>query len=55
MAEIHHHLGVCPQFDIHYPELSAEEHLFFYARLKGVKWRHARKVVNRALMQVRLY
>ena len=38
MAAIHHHLGVCPQFDIQYPELTAEEHLLFYARLKGVKW-----------------
>ncbi len=25
--DIHHHLGVCPQFDIHHAELTAEEHL----------------------------
>ena len=53
MAAIHHHLGVCPQFDIHYPELTAEEHLLFYARLKGVKFGRTRKVVNNALKQVR--
>ena len=53
MAAIHHHLGVCPQFDIQYPELTAEEHLLFYARLKGVKFGRTRKVVDRALKQVR--
>ena len=53
MAAIHHHLGVCPLFDIQYPELTAEEHLLFYARLKGVKWGRARKVVNNALKQVK--
>ena len=46
MSDIHHHLGVCPQFDIQYPELTAEEHLF-YARLKG-----AGRVVEKALRQV---
>lgn len=29
-------IGVCPQFDILWSELTVEEHLYFYARLKGV-------------------
>ena len=54
MSDIHHHLGVCPQFDIQYPELTAEEHLLFYARLKGVKIGKATAVVKRALKQVKI-
>ena len=50
--DIHHHLGVCPQFDIHHAELTAEEHLYFYARLKGVKWSKEKMVVERSLRQV---
>ena len=34
-------------------DLTAEEHLFFYARLKGVKWSREKAVVERALRQVR--
>ena len=52
MSAIHHHLGVCPQFDIHHADLTAEEHLLFYARLKAVKWRKEKVVVERALRQV---
>lgn len=29
-------MGVCPQFDLLWPTLSVEEHLYFYARLKGI-------------------
>jgi len=29
-------MGVCPQFDILWPDLTVEEHLLFYARLKGI-------------------
>ena len=52
MTEIHHHLGVCPQFDIHHEQLTAEEHLYFYARLKGVRRSKEKAVVERALRQV---
>jgi len=30
-------IGVCPQFDIFYPDLTTKEHLLFYARLKGIE------------------
>ena len=52
ISAIHHHLGVCPQFDIHHAQLTAEEHLLFYARLKGVRRNKERLVVERALRQV---
>lgn len=55
MRDIHRHLGVCPQFDIQYPQLTAEEHLLFYARLKGVRWRAEKRVVEKALRQVNLF
>lgn len=29
-------LGLCPQFDVLYDDLSVEEHLLFYSRLRGV-------------------
>ena len=52
--KIHLHLGVCPQFDIQHADLTSEEHLLFYARLKGVKWSREKAVVERALRQVSL-
>ena len=30
-------IGICPQFDVQWPTLTVEEHLLFYARLKGVE------------------
>ncbi len=50
--DIHGHMGVCPQFDIQHASLTAEEHLLFYARLKGVKRSREGVVVERALRQV---
>ena len=29
-------IGVCPQFDVFYPQLSAYDHVMFFGRLKGV-------------------
>jgi ABC-type multidrug transport system ATPase subunit len=37
MKDIHKVLGVCPQFDIVYQELTIEEHLLLFARIKGIK------------------
>ena len=50
---IHHHLGVCPQFDIQHADLTAKEHLLFYARLKGGKWKREKDVVEKAVRQVK--
>ena len=43
----------CPQFDIQHADLTAKEHLLFYARLKGAKWRREKDVVEKALKQVK--
>ena len=53
MQKIHHHLWVCPQFDIQRADLTSEEHLLFYARLKGVNWNREKEVVKKALRQLR--
>lgn len=29
-------MGVCPQFDVLWPELTAEEHMYIYGRVKGL-------------------
>ncbi|KAL1813550.1 hypothetical protein ACET3Z_023615 [Daucus carota] len=37
MDEIRKNLGVCPQYDILFPELTVKEHLELFANIKGVK------------------
>lgn len=36
IEQVHLNIGVCPQFDLLWPDLTVEEHLLFYARLKGI-------------------
>jgi len=36
MSMVYMNMGVCPQFDILWDELTVEDHLYFYARLRGV-------------------
>jgi ABC-type multidrug transport system ATPase subunit len=40
-------VGLCPQFDVLWDDLSVEEHLLFYARLKGVPRAYERARVVR--------
>jgi ABC-type multidrug transport system ATPase subunit len=55
-------IGVCPQFDIQWgivsylmlDELSVEEHLYFYARLKGISSKDEDMAVKKALQDVSL-
>lgn len=35
MTAIRKDLGVCPQFDILWPEITVKEHLMLYAAIKG--------------------
>ncbi|XP_064607351.1 phospholipid-transporting ATPase ABCA1-like [Liolophura sinensis] len=37
MDDIRHSLGMCPQHNVLFDGLTVEEHLWFYARLKGMK------------------
>jgi ABC-type multidrug transport system ATPase subunit len=36
LAQIHQIIGVCPQFDIQWDNLTPREHVLFYSRLKGI-------------------
>ena len=47
-------MGVCPQFDILWPELTVYEHLLFYARLKGTDPKNEKSRVERAMSEVYL-
>nr|KAJ3420210.1 hypothetical protein HK105_005958 [Polyrhizophydium stewartii] len=53
-AEVYRHIGICPQFDILWEELTVGEHLYFYARLKGIPMSHEREAVRVALANVAL-
>ena len=37
MEVIRQSLGMCPQHNVLFDKLTVEEHLWFYARLKGMK------------------
>lgn len=52
--QVYQHVGICPQHEILWPNLTCEEHLLFYARLKGVEIRDEREVVVQCLEQVEL-
>ena len=51
---VHANMGVCPQFDLLWPELTVEEHLLFYARLRGIPRKLERFVAEKAMKDVRL-
>jgi len=52
--QVYQHVGVCPQHEILWPDLTCEEHLLFYARLKGIDPRDEKTVVRQCLEQVEL-
>ncbi|KAI8610816.1 hypothetical protein BC830DRAFT_1143991 [Chytriomyces sp. MP71] len=47
-------MGICPQFDILWEDLTVEEHLYFYARMKGATKQVEDAYVNQALANVSL-
>lgn len=46
MVTIRHSLGVCPQHDILYPDLTVREHLRMYAVLKAVPGSRLQEVIK---------
>ncbi|KAG2382160.1 hypothetical protein C9374_005362 [Naegleria lovaniensis] len=54
MNDIHQIMGLTAQFDILYPDLTCEEHLLFYSRLKGLKLKYEKEHVQSLLRQVGL-
>lgn len=47
-------MGVCPQFDVLWGELSGREHLQIYGSVKGVKWSRVRAEADELLEKVKL-
>ncbi len=45
---------MCPQFDILWDIMTVEEHLLFYARLKGIEPEQEESMVTKALEDVQL-
>ena len=52
--KVHTQMGVCPQFDLLWPDLTVEEHLLFYARIRGVSKQDEKRVVEKAIREVYL-
>ncbi|KAI3970659.1 hypothetical protein MKX01_024306 [Papaver californicum] len=54
MSNIRRLIGVCPQFDILWEELSGEEHLHLFASIKGLPPATIKSVVDKSLAEVKL-
>ncbi|GAB1604923.1 ATP-binding cassette sub-family A member 2-like, partial [Argonauta hians] len=54
MNKVRQNIGYCPQFDSLYDELTAREHLQFYARLRGIPPKDEAAVVTAALKKLAL-
>ena len=54
MKQVQSHMGICPQHDIHWDDLTIEEHLLFYARLKDVSKHDESRVVEKSMADVGL-
>ncbi|VFQ62768.1 unnamed protein product [Cuscuta campestris] len=54
MSKIRQMIGVCPQFDILWDELSGQEHLQLFATIKGLSPASIKSVVHNALAEVKL-
>lgn len=49
MSDVHQNMGYCPQFDAIDDLLTGREHLYLYARLRGVPAEEIEKVKNSLL------
>jgi len=47
-------IGVCPQFDILWDELTAEEHLYMFAKLKGIPEERIQEEIDERLNEINL-
>lgn len=54
MSSVYLNIGVCPQHDILWEDLTCEEHILFYSRLRGVPPEREDEVVTKALEDVNL-
>eukprot|EP00493_Phyllostaurus_siculus_P016270 UN16517 len=54
MLEVRKLLGYCPQFDALLPTLTGREHLYLFARIKGVPEENITRYVNALISQLGL-
>lgn len=54
MQEVYKKIGVCPQHDVLWDDLTVEEHLLFYARLRGITSKNESQTVLKAIEDVNL-
>ena len=54
IAGVHTQMGVCPQFDLLWPDLTVEEHLYFYVRVRGIPKTEEKALVEKAMREVYL-
>ena len=54
IKKVHKNIGYCPQSDAIFPLLTACEHLFFYARVRGIPDKYTSRVCKWALKRVGL-
>lgn len=54
MQQVQLKMGVCPQFDVLWQDLTVEEHLLFYARLKGIPAKEEKAAALQSMEDVRL-
>uniref|UniRef100_A0A8C1PM87 ABC transporter domain-containing protein n=1 Tax=Cyprinus carpio TaxID=7962 RepID=A0A8C1PM87_CYPCA len=54
MDTIRTHLGMCPQHNVLFNDLTVEEHIYFYARLKGRSSKEVKKEIDQMIRDVGL-
>nr|CDS31148.1 ATP binding cassette sub family A [Hymenolepis microstoma] len=54
MPEIRHHLGLCPQHNVLFDNLTVVEHIKFYGYLKGLSKEEVKKEITRFLAELGL-
>ncbi|XP_075690662.1 ATP-binding cassette sub-family A member 2 [Rhinoderma darwinii] len=54
LLQVQQSIGYCPQFDALFDELTAQEHLELYTRLRGIPWKDEERVVKWALERLEL-
>lgn len=54
MKEVRRNLGICPQQDVIWPELTVFDHLYLYAGLKGVPLKMIQSTVDDLIEEIGL-
>lgn len=54
MDQIYQVIGICPQYDCLWEDLTVEEHFIFFTRLRGIKQAYERSEVEEILKKMNL-